>query len=50
MKKKKIDVVCSRAQAAVPYASLAVGKGQDRRIITVPKKVAVSLVDKFSSP
>ena len=45
--KKLIDVVCDRAKNAGPYASLAMGKGQERRIITVPGNVAKLLVDKF---
>ena len=45
--KKLIDVVCDRAKKAGPYASLAVGKGRDRRVITVPGEVAKLLVDKF---
>ncbi len=45
--KKLIDVVCDRAKKAGPYVSLAVGKGQDRRVITVPVEVATLLVDKF---
>ena len=32
---------------AGPYASLAVGRGAERRVITVPKEVARLLVDKF---
>ena len=44
---KLIDVVCNRARKAGPYASLAVGKGEARRVITVPGEVAKLLMDKF---
>ena len=39
--------MCDRAKKAGPYASLAVGKGQEWRVITVPGEVARLLVDKF---
>lgn len=45
--KKKGDVVCDRAKKADSYAYLAVGKGNDRRAITVPGEVAELFVDKF---
>ena len=45
--KKLIDVVCDRARTAGLYASLAAGKGEDRRVITVPGEVAIFLVDNF---
>lgn len=45
--KKMVDVVCDRAKKAGPYASLATGKGEDRRVVTVPREVATLLVDKI---
>ena len=45
--RRLIDSVCGRLKKAGPYASLAVGKGASRRVITVLKEVAKALVKKF---
>ena len=47
MKKKFVKALCDRVTKAGPYASLAVGRGAERRVITVPKEMARLLVDKF---
>ena len=43
--KKLIDVVCDHAKKAGPYVFFGGGKGQERRVITVPVEVAWLLVD-----
>ena len=47
MKKTFVIVMCDRVTKAGPYASLAVGRGAERRVITVPKEVIRLLVVKF---
>ena len=47
MKKTFVRALCDRVTKAGPYASLAVGRGAERRVITVPKEMARLLVDKF---
>ena len=46
--RKLIDTVTGRPAKTGPYGSLAMGKGRDRRVITVPKEVAKLLMDKFN--
>ena len=46
--KKLIDTVTGRPAKTGPYGSLAMGKGRNRRVITVPKEVAKLLMDKFN--
>ena len=42
--------VCDRAQKGEPYASLAVGDGNARRVIIMPEKVYPLLVDNVKRP